>query len=118
MTSKLANYNGTVRYHLEPNSEKRNETIDVGSFPANAFGLYDMHGNVWEWCQDFWHGNYRGAPTRADAWILGGEQNKRLMRGGSWNSSPPYCRSACRFNTLFSGGQSDNVGFRVVVVLA
>ena len=85
-------------------------TTPVGSFPANGFGLYDMHGNVWEWCFDLWHSNYEGAPTDGTAWD--GEDIDRVLRGGSWNFDPRDCRSASR------GGNSPDhtdfdAGFRV-----
>ncbi|MCU0570386.1 MAG: SUMF1/EgtB/PvdO family nonheme iron enzyme [Oculatellaceae cyanobacterium Prado106] len=117
LTSKLANYNASIVYQSEPEGEYRQQTTDVGSFPANALGLCDMHGNVWEWCEDVYHSNYQGAPTNGSAWNEGGEQGRRILRGGSWNSFPGNCRSANR-----DGFSSDylytNFGFRVVAVLA
>jgi formylglycine-generating enzyme required for sulfatase activity len=93
-------------------SKGSKETIAVGKFPHNAFGLYDMHGNVWEWCADYWHGNYRDAPTDGSPWIEGVD-NKRLMRGGSWDYSPDDCRSARRGANLPTF-KLQNLGFRVV----
>ncbi|MEO0971341.1 MAG: formylglycine-generating enzyme family protein [Cyanobacteria bacterium J06639_18] len=61
----------------------------------NAFGLYDMHGNVWEWCQDTWHANYEKAPTDSRPWISKPD-SFRVVRGGSWNVAPEKCRSAAR----------------------
>ena len=84
-------------------------TTDVGSFPANDFGLYDMHGNVWEWCLDHWHDNYQGAPTDGSAWITDGDSNKRILRGGDLG----ICRSALR-DRGNPGGRDCGVGFRVV----
>ncbi|MDB9549561.1 formylglycine-generating enzyme family protein, partial [Dolichospermum circinale] len=81
---------------------------------ANEFGLYDMHGNVWEWCQDDWHNSYEGAPTDSSAWISDeSNSDKKLLRGGSWYSYPENCRSACRdyYGAGFDGNGS---GFRVV----
>jgi hypothetical protein len=88
-------------------------TTDVGSFPPNAFGLYDMHGNVWEWCLDTWHGNYQGAPTDGTAWTTGENSKLAILRGGSWDNSPRYCRSTCRTRNE-PDVQDDMVGFRVV----
>jgi formylglycine-generating enzyme required for sulfatase activity len=86
----------------------------VGQFPPNAFGLYDMHGNVWEWCADDWHDNYDGAPTDGSVWIENGNDNCSPLRGGSWYGNPYYCRSAFRGNLDRRGYIFYNYGFRVV----
>ncbi|OAD20211.1 serine/threonine protein kinase [Candidatus Thiomargarita nelsonii] len=89
------------------------KTTDVGSFPPNAFGLYDMHGNLWEWCADPWHKNYEGAPTDGSIWE--GEDPHRLLRGGSWNYDlPNLCRCANRLRYA-SDNRYDDIGFRLVV---
>jgi formylglycine-generating enzyme required for sulfatase activity len=85
----------------------------VGRFPANAWGLHDMHGNVWEWCLDHWHENYEGAPEDGSAWLYNEEKRSRLLRGGSWNDHPGNCRSACRDHDR-PGDVFSDVGFRVV----
>jgi formylglycine-generating enzyme required for sulfatase activity len=118
ITTDLVNYDGTVTpYASAPKGVYREETTEVGKFPANAFGLYDMHGNVWEWCQDYWHDNYQDAPTDGSAWLTGGDNTRTLLRGGSWDYAPVLCRSAYRH-----GDTPDylnfNIGFRLVVVLA
>jgi formylglycine-generating enzyme required for sulfatase activity len=104
-------------------------TTEVGSFPANAWGLHDMHGNVWEWCLDHWHPGYEGAPADGSAWLSTMEQQNpaspkpvknvindyepRLLRGGSWFGFPGYCRSAYRSHVQ-PGSAFYYVGFRVV----
>ena len=117
ITSELANYNGTRIYANEPKGEDRDETTPVGSFPPNAFGLYDMHGNVLEWCEDTWHGSYEGAPTNGNSWIDKDADNnsgfKRLLRGGSWYLYPGSCRSAYRINTYPADVIVNYIGFRV-----
>ena len=112
LTTALANYDGSV-FLNEPEGDSRGETTAVGSFAPNAFGLYDMHGNVWEWCQDHWHENYKQAPTDGSALLTDDVYTARVLRGGSWDSIPRNCRSACRFfdNSVF---RYDSIGFRVV----
>ena len=119
ITSELANYDASYAYPNGPKGDYREQTTPVGMFPANAWGLQDMHGNVWEWCLDHWHESYEGAPSDGSAWVdgegLNGEESReksRLLRGGSWFSRPRYCRSAYR-NCFRPGGRLDDVGFRV-----
>jgi formylglycine-generating enzyme required for sulfatase activity/tRNA A-37 threonylcarbamoyl transferase component Bud32 len=114
ITSELANYNGNSNYADAPKGVYRFQTTDVGSFKPNAFGLYDFHGNVWEWCADAWHNNYNGAPVDGSVWESGGDFSLRLLRGGSWNDHPPNCRSACRLRYQ-PDCKASIVGFRVVV---
>jgi formylglycine-generating enzyme required for sulfatase activity len=94
----------------------RGRTTTVGRFQvANSFGLYDMHGNVWEWCADHWHESYEGAPTDGSAWLSENDNDSRLVRGGSWYILPGTCRSACRshYYPRDYNGYLD-IGFRVV----
>ena len=79
----------------------------------NAYGLYDMHGNVWEWCEDVWHNNYDGAPSGGKAWLSRGKTRSRVARGGSWGISRYDCRSANRGRHEAKAGYS-YIGFRVV----
>jgi formylglycine-generating enzyme required for sulfatase activity len=114
ITTDLANYSGNYTYGGGIKGIYRGETTEVGSFEvANNFGLYDMHGNVWEWCQDSWHSSYKGAPTDGNAW-LDTDTNVRLLRGGSWIDFPVYCRSAFRYNDFNLDTLSNYIGFRVV----
>jgi formylglycine-generating enzyme required for sulfatase activity len=87
-------------------------TVPVGRYPANAFGLHDMHGNVWEWVQDVWHDSYAGAPSDGSAWMNGGDQSRRVLRGGSWYITPQDLRSADRSGGA-PGGRFFNTGFRI-----
>jgi formylglycine-generating enzyme required for sulfatase activity len=114
ITSALANYAGNYTYQSEPKGQYREQSTEVGSFPANAFGLCDMHGNVWEWCEDVYHKNYVDAPTDGKAWNVDGESNARLLRGGSWIRYPRGCRSASR-SFLSPGVRGIYLGFRVVL---
>ena len=116
ITGELANYRASNAYAGEPKGEYREQTTPVGQFPPNAFGLYDMHGNVWEWCADTWHGNYDGAPTDGSAWIEKGNDNLSPLRGGSWGLIPTYCRSAIRFYVYRRDYRNLYNGFRVVCV--
>ena len=101
LTAELANYSGEVT-----------QTTTVGKYPANRWGLYDMHGNVWEWCQDPWHRSYDGAPTDGSAWIEDGDSTYRVRRGGSCVDMPRDCRSASR-NDLNPDYRYYYIGFRV-----
>jgi formylglycine-generating enzyme required for sulfatase activity len=117
ITAELANYNATKTYGDGSKGEYRRETTPVDHFGiANAFGLCDMHGNVWEWCLDHWHSNYDGAPDNGSAWLTDDEGARRVRRGGSWYRSPRNCRSASRdYNNPVSNRYS--IGFRVVCEL-
>ena len=110
ITGELANYRASNTYV----EEYRNETTPVGQFPPNAFGLYDMYGNVWEWCADTWHDNYDGAPTDGSAWIENGDDNRSPLRGGAWYTFPYRCRSAHRNIDARRYSRSFLYGFRVV----
>jgi formylglycine-generating enzyme required for sulfatase activity len=124
ITTDLANYRGTDleiekkvypgNYGRGPKGIYREETTPVGYFKvANDFGLYDMHGNVWEWCADDWHDNYDGAPTNGSVWIENGNDNRSPLRGGSWFNDPGRCRSAYRgYPDRRDDGKA--YGFRVV----
>lgn len=117
ITPDLVNYDGNYRYNESPIGEYREETTDVGHFPANDWGLHDMHGNVWEWCEDDWHESYEGAPADGSAWIESDrESTYRLLRGGSWNISPGACRSAVR-GINSRGNRVNDLGFRVSSIL-
>jgi formylglycine-generating enzyme required for sulfatase activity len=111
ITPDLVNYDGNYTYASAPKGQYRQQTTDVGTFPPNAFGLYDMHGNVWEWCQDDWQENYINAPINGSALIS--RSNINMRRGGSWNINPEYCRSAYRDDLYLDYDRSD-IGFRVV----
>ncbi|NEQ83981.1 MAG: formylglycine-generating enzyme family protein [Moorea sp. SIO2I5] len=97
ITSRLANYRASNTYAEEAEGEYPGETTPVGRFTPNGFGLYDMHGNLWEWCADPIHENYEGAPTDGSVWVSH-NHNDYLMRGGSCYSYPWLCRSASRID--------------------
>jgi formylglycine-generating enzyme required for sulfatase activity len=90
----------------------RNTTLEVGSFEPNAFGLHDMHGNVWEWVEDCYKDSYTGAPVDGSA-AISGDCTYRVMRGGSWNSEPMQLRSAHRIMSQPNQRILRNDGFRV-----
>jgi formylglycine-generating enzyme required for sulfatase activity len=131
--SELANVDATQSYGEAPRGGNRGETSAVGLFPANGWGLHDLHGNVWEWCLDAWHDSYTGAPDDGRAWLDRNAEprpftrlppgwidkddelsdTRRLLRGGSWINLAGNCRSAYRF-FIQPGYASNYVGFRVV----
>jgi eukaryotic-like serine/threonine-protein kinase len=94
-------------------NRKYGKTSEVGRFPANDFGLHDMHGNVWEWCEDNWHEDYNEALTNGRVW-LNGKDTAQILRGGSWDHDFKYCRSAFR-GIHHSGNSQGYNGFRVVL---
>ncbi|MFB2920518.1 formylglycine-generating enzyme family protein [Aerosakkonema funiforme] len=116
ITTELANYNGERTYASELQGTYRNKTTPVGSFPPNAFGLYDMHGNLWEWCADSWYDNYRGAPSDGSVWESDFSE-LRVLRGGSWIHYPADSRSAFR-HCNFTATMVSYFGFRVACFAA
>ena len=111
IATSQANYNGNYTYGSGRRGRYRGQTLPVGSFAPNAFGLYDTHGNVWEWVEDCWNGSYRGAP--ADGSARGsGDCSRCVRRGGSWIDLPPALRSGFR-NGFTSVIRVDVNGFRV-----
>ena len=127
ITTDLANYRGTDwdyggqtisgSYGSGPKGVYREQTTPVGLFPPNAFGLYDMHGNVWEWCADHYHDSYEGAPTDNTPWLSSDERTNRLLRGSAWSLPPQYCRSTYRIDRS-PVNRNLTIGFRVVGLLA
>jgi formylglycine-generating enzyme required for sulfatase activity len=118
LSTDYANYDGSSEkygaYGPGTRGEYRGKTTLVNQFEgANAFGLYDMHGNVFEWCQDPWHDSYKGAPSDGSAWIEGGDADLRVVRGGSWDDGPRYCRSAYRSFNDVAEYRFEYFGFRV-----
>ncbi|WP_019509103.1 bifunctional serine/threonine-protein kinase/formylglycine-generating enzyme family protein [Pleurocapsa sp. PCC 7319] len=112
ISTELANYNGEDAYGSGFVGENRHQTTDVDSFSANKFGLYDLHGNVAEWCADTWHDNYQNAPSDGSAWTSNNPKDDRVLRGGSWLHFPGSCRSAQRFQSS-PKNKSDAFGFRI-----
>jgi len=124
ITTTLANYAGTDdpdndwsgSYGRGPKGEYRKKTTPVDHFGVtNAFGLGDMHGNVWEWCLDHHHNSYEGSPTDSSAWMDEDEDKHRILRGGSWGNDPRYSRSTYRYYAT-PRGSGNAVGFRVICV--
>ncbi len=119
ITPQIVNYDGNYPYRSTVKGEYRQKTTPVGSFPANGFGLYDMHGNVWEWCLDEYFDTYNDAPVdgspRGDIKSRNADK-QRLLRGGSWSDNAYHCRSAYRRHVAASIRDYGYMGFRVVAV--
>jgi eukaryotic-like serine/threonine-protein kinase len=112
ISSDLANFNGNYSYGNAPKGKYLQKTSLVGAYKvANGFGLYDMHGNVWEWCEDTWHENYQGAPIDGSAWNE--DDGTHVLRGGSWIDYANNCRSANRSRSRIDN-QDFSIGFRVM----
>jgi formylglycine-generating enzyme required for sulfatase activity len=123
ISSDQANFDGNFPYGKAAKGIYRRKTIPVGTFQPNAFGLYDMHGNVWEWCQDEYHDNYNGAPTDGSAWVSDRTRVFWLSRGGDWYYHGRNLRSANRqFNGVehardyFGYSPTESIGLRIVAV--
>jgi formylglycine-generating enzyme required for sulfatase activity len=123
ITPELANYDGRSTYDKGPKGKYVEKTTPVGQYPPNAWGLYDMHGQVWQWCMDKWHDIYRDKPQELKqdghiSWLLNDKGiERRTLRGGSWSSSPRICRSAIR-DDYHPDVRDFNGGFRVVCLPA
>jgi formylglycine-generating enzyme required for sulfatase activity len=115
ITPEQANYDGNYVYEGGGSKgEYRRGTVPVGNFDPNPWGLYNVHGNVWEWCEDTWQGNYDGAPTDGSAWISDAAESGRVVRGGSWGDSPGSLRAAQRYGFAVVDG---SIGFRLARTL-
>jgi formylglycine-generating enzyme required for sulfatase activity len=113
ITTAQANYDGNFVYGPDGTAGAfREATVPVDSFAANPWGLYNVHGNVWEWCEDAWHRGYIGAPRDGSAWLRGGDNGRRVVRGGSWFIFPRFVRSAQRFR-IIAGFRYFDLGFRL-----
>ena len=111
ISADQANYDSSYTYGSGRKGRYRGRTVQVGTFSPNAFGLHEVHGNVWEWTQDCWNENYTGAPTDSRAWETG-ECQERVLRGGSWGDVPWLLRSADRGKNE-PGVRGPKIGFRV-----
>jgi eukaryotic-like serine/threonine-protein kinase len=117
ITTDVANYHGSISYREAPKGIYREKTTSVNTFPPNAFGLFDMHGNVSEWCEDIWHQSYDGALIDGSARQSQNENDNRVLRGGSWFDYPSNCRSANR-KVEIPVNRDYFIGFRICLAVA
>lgn len=113
LTTEIANFFADFSFTENFEENYRNTPVAVDSFWPNKFGLYNMHGNVNEWCADDYQENYKGAPTDASLWLSNQTNASKVMRGGSWFNDTPHCRSASRDKNSQTG-HSNSFGFRIV----
>ncbi|MGF1508385.1 MAG: SUMF1/EgtB/PvdO family nonheme iron enzyme [Myxococcota bacterium] len=118
ISPERVNYDGNSTFEGSKTGRYRGQTVEVGTLPANPWGLHEMHGNVWEWVADCWHETYEGAPDDGSAWMEegGGDCTGAVVRGGSWGNGPQYARSADRYRGPRDVRYSD-LGFRVARTL-
>ena len=116
ISADQANYDSSYTYGTGQKGRYRGHTVQVGTFSPNAFGLHEVHGNVWEWTQDCWNEDYTGAPTDSRAWETG-ECEQRVLRGGSWGDVPWLLRSADRGKNE-PGVRDPRIGFRIARTLS
>jgi formylglycine-generating enzyme required for sulfatase activity len=114
VSPQQANYDASRAYNGGPTGDNRERTVLVDSFAANPWGLYQVHGNVWEWVEDCWHADYTNAPS--DGAAVGGECTRRVLRGGSWVDAPGFLRSAFRKGDQ-AAARDQSIGFRVATPL-
>ena len=112
LTTSQANYDGNYPYNNNAEGEYRNKTMPVGSFPPNTWGLYDMHGNVWEWCSDWYGADYSNSNSPQTNPAGPSSGSFRVFHGGSWYSYAQYCRAAYRSSDA-PGRRTDIIGFRL-----
>ncbi len=113
ITADLVNCDAQYPYGNAPNGKYREQTVEVTNLSPNGFGLYELHGNVREWCADHWHESYQGAPNDGTAWLGKNDNQLRVHRGGSWLNAPKSCRSADR-NGFMLDFCTAIIGFRLV----
>jgi formylglycine-generating enzyme required for sulfatase activity len=116
ISTSQANYNGNHTYADGAKGEYRLHTLPVDSFEPNPWGLYQVHGNVWEWVEDCWHTSYQGAPTNGSAWTSG-DCKFRTVRGGAWNTHPLSLRAAGRYDNE-PVDRGNDLGFRLARTIA
>jgi formylglycine-generating enzyme required for sulfatase activity len=115
ITSKQANYDAFYTWNGRP-GKSRDKTLPVDSFEANPWGLFNVHGNVWEWVEDVWHDDYQRAPADGSAWVTGKARSQRVVRGGSWQDKPRLLRATNRF-FYDAEHRFNSVGFRLARTL-